>query len=186
MGYWSAAHLCTCAKAGDPEPEVAVGGSTLAVCFPRRGRKAANEGVAAVGNRVGNVGNAVEEYADIEQIVMDSLRDEISNGTRITIERTAVKSIAQGRNAGALNGALNGALKVSDPLNAPLNGILPEGIILYVSANPGANRKVLAAKLEVSPRNLDRAISALVAQKRIERRGSKKTGGYYIVTEAEG
>ena len=115
--------------------------------------------------------------------------DEISNGTRITIERTAVKSIAQGSNADALNGALKVGDPLNDPLNnplnAPLNGMLPERIILYVSANPGANRKVLVAKLEVSPRNLDRAISALVAQKRIERRGSKKTGGYYIVTEAE-
>ena len=57
--------------------------------------------------------------------------DEISNGTRITIERTAAKSIVQGRTVGELNGAL------------------PEKIILYIAANPGTNRKALVARLGV-------------------------------------
>ena len=111
--------------------------------------------------------------------------DEISNGTRITIERTAAKSIAQGRNADALNGALNGTLKVGAPLNDPLNAPLKIAILRFVKECPGVNRTRLVVKTGRNVEAVKRAISALVAMKRIERRGSKKTGGYYIVTEAE-
>ena len=101
--------------------------------------------------------------------------DEISNGTRITIERTAAKSIVQGRNVGALNGALN------DPLNDPLK----VEILRLVGECPGVNRTRLALRTGRNVEAVKRAIAVLVAMKRIERRGSKKTGGYYIVTEAE-
>ena len=101
--------------------------------------------------------------------------DEISNGTRITIERTAAKNIVQGRNVGALNGALN------DPLNDPLK----VEILRLVGECPGVNRTRLALRTGRNVEAVKRAIAVLVAMKRIERRGSKKTGGYYIVTEAE-
>lgn len=103
-----------CAKAGVPEPEVAVGGSTLTVCFPRRVGNVTNECVTAVGNRVGNVGNrvgnvgnAVAEDANIEQIVMDSLRGDgkvsaakmakIAKVTTCMVERALVRLKASGR-----------------------------------------------------------------------------------------
>ena len=60
--------------------------------------------------------------------------DEISNGTRITIERTAAKSIVQGRNVGALNGALNDPL--NDPLKVEILRLVGECQVLTVHASP--------------------------------------------------
>ena len=107
--------------------------------------------------------------------------DEISNGTRITIERTKAISIAQGRNLGALNGAI----KTTDPLNDPLNDPLKIEILRSVKECPGINRTRLVVKTGRNVEAVKRAIATLVALKRIERRGSKKTGGYYLITEAE-
>ena len=95
----------------------------------------------------------------------------------------------QVRNVGALNSALNGALKVDDPikdpLNDPLNDPLKIEILRSVKECPGVNRTRLVVKTGRNVEAVKRAISALVALKRIERRGSKKTGGYYLITEAE-
>ena len=111
--------------------------------------------------------------------------DENSNGTRITIERTAAKSIVQGRNVVALNGALKVDGPLNDLLNDPLNDPLKVEILRLIGECPGVNRTRLALKTGRNVEAVKRAIAALVAMKRIERRGSKKTGGYYIVTGAE-
>ena len=107
--------------------------------------------------------------------------DEVSNGTRITIQRTKATSIAQGRNAGALksSGPLNG------PLNDPLNGPLKTSLFELISKFPGINRKVLIENTGAAERTVTRNLSELEQAGRIVRRGSKKTGGYYIVTETE-
>ena len=65
------------------------------------------------------------------------------------------------------------------PLNVPLNVPLSERIMKRVSENPGIQRKVLAEQLGVTEKTIGRHISHLIATGRIERRGSKKTGGYW-------
>jgi ATP-dependent DNA helicase RecG len=74
--------------------------------------------------------------------------------------------------AGTLNGALSGAL----------NGALNEGLkqlLVTVKETPGIQRKEVVEKLGIPERTVDRHLADLVASGKVERRGSKKTGGYW-------
>lgn len=73
---------------------------------------------------------------------------------------------------GALNGALNGALK--------------QTIYAEISANPGLQRKDLIEMLDVPTLTLARAMKDLQERGLIEHRGSKKTGGYFVLGEEAG
>ncbi len=74
----------------------------------------------------------------------------------------------------------NETLQTNDvALNVPLksgNVSLHDAINAMVRDNPGINRKNLAIRLNVAVKTIDRQLSSMVD---IERRGSKKTGGYY-------
>ena len=90
---------------------------------------------------------------------------------------------------GALNGANTSKNNQNDtPFDTPntehgaSNGTLKERIYQAVVDNPGINRNGLVQKTGGSPRTLDRTIGALSAAHLIERRGSKKTGGYFPVS----
>lgn len=64
-------------------------------------------------------------------------------------------------------------------LNVPLksrNVSLHDAIVALVRDNPGINRKNLAFHLKVTVKTIDRLLPSLA---NVERRGSKKTGGYY-------
>jgi ATP-dependent DNA helicase RecG len=50
-----------------------------------------------------------------------------------------------------------------------------------ISRVPGIQRKELVEKLNISERTVDRCIAELVSGGKIERRGSKKTGGYWAL-----
>jgi len=55
-------------------------------------------------------------------------------------------------------------------------------LLKMISSNPGIKSKDLSLKLDNRPiKSLERQIKILVDKKLIERRGSKKTGGYYSV-----
>jgi len=85
--------------------------------------------------------------------------------------------IKEGRNedhGGALSGALGGAL----------SGALSESILNLVMKMPGVQRHVLVDALNLPSRTVDRYIAELVKAGKIERRGSKKTGGYHLGNEA--
>ena len=57
-----------------------------------------------------------------------------------------------------------------------------ETLLKTISSNPGIKSKDLSLKLDNRPiKSLERQIKILVDIKLIERRGSKKTGGYYTV-----
>jgi ATP-dependent DNA helicase RecG len=57
-----------------------------------------------------------------------------------------------------------------------------ETLLKTISSNPGIKSKDLSLKLDNRPiKSLERQIKILVDKKLIERRGSKKTGGYYSV-----
>lgn len=77
------------------------------------------------------------------------------------------------RHDGTLNGALNGALKdLTDTENQVLNTISTHG---------GIGKKDLSILTGISIRTLSRIISSLTEKEKIERRGSNKTGGYWLV-----
>jgi len=65
------------------------------------------------------------------------------------------------------------------PLNVPLN----EKILELIKSNPGIQRKEIALKLNVTDKTISRYVSEMISDKIIERRGSKKTGGYWYINE---
>ena len=52
-------------------------------------------------------------------------------------------------------------------------------LVRYISENPGLNTNQLIAKMNVPKRTLERWLSLLKKDNKIEYHGSKKTGGYY-------
>ena len=71
-----------------------------------------------------------------------------------------------------------------DPLNDPLKTSLEDRILRVVARRPGVQLPFLASVESSSSRvTVKRAVARLVAEGRIEHRGSKKTGGYFTVEE---
>lgn len=89
------------------------------------------------------------------------------------------------------NTALENKFNVPDgTLNDTLNGTLNNQqyeifLKLYstIEKNPGINRKTLANQLGISTRTLARYLSILIDKHYIIREGSKKTGGYRMITQ---
>ncbi len=78
---------------------------------------------------------------------------------------------------GGLNGGLNGEL------NGTLSGTLNErqkSVLDFIAATPGVQAQVLIDKLLIPRDTLNKIIKTLTDRGLIERRGSKKTGGYYV------
>ena len=75
---------------------------------------------------------------------------------------------------GILNGQLNGQLK----------GQLNEGqqeTLNYIIQHQGCNTTIIAKELGKPFRTVDKHVRVLLSLSIIERRGSKKTGGYYRI-----
>ena len=68
-------------------------------------------------------------------------------------------------------------------LNGTLSGTLNEkqrGVLDFIATTPGVQAQVLIDKLLIPRDTLNKILKALMDRGLIERRGSKKTGGYYI------
>ena len=75
-------------------------------------------------------------------------------------------TVFAGKTDGGLNGGLNGEI---------------EKIYLIIKANPGIQIKDIIQLIEgPSTRTIERHIAKLIELQRIERRGSRKTGGYFV------
>ena len=70
---------------------------------------------------------------------------------------------------GDVNGGLNGGLNESQKMT-----------LEYIRQHEGCQVKQISAELNVPVDTIDKHISVLVNNNMIERRGSKKTGGYYV------
>ena len=82
---------------------------------------------------------------------------------------------------GGLKGGLNGQL--NGQLNGTLSGTLNErqkSVLDFIAATPGVQAQVLIDKLLIPRDTLNKIIKTLTDRGLIERRGSKKTGGYYV------
>ena len=67
--------------------------------------------------------------------------------------------------------------------NSDVNGGLNESqkmTLEYIRRHEGCQVKKISADLNVPVDTIDKHISVLVNNNMIERRGSKKTGGYYV------
>ena len=81
---------------------------------------------------------------------------------------------------GALNGQLNGAL------NGQLKSVIVQmRALLYIATHEGIQAKSISEDLMVPYRTLIKHIDALTSKGYIVRKGSKKTGGYFLTTVGE-
>ena len=92
-------------------------------------------------------------------------RPEVDNNLGDTVNGTA---------SGPLSGLKSG-LK-----SGPLSGPLKDKVMNLIAEIPGVNRKELVCRTGVSERTMTRNLSELERTGKIERRGSKKTGGYFL------
>ena len=99
--------------------------------------------------------------------------------------RQAKDDAGQVAGNGGLNGDVNGGLNggLNGTLNGTLSGTLNESqksVLDFVAATPGVQAQVLIDKLLIPRDTLNKIIKTLTDRGLIERRGSKKTGGYYV------
>ena len=59
-----------------------------------------------------------------------------------------------------------------------------EAIYEAIKSRPGINKPEIVLRVGKSKDTVERALAALIAAGKVEHRGSKKTGGYYLVGEA--
>ena len=64
------------------------------------------------------------------------------------------------------------------PINVPINVPIKDRVFIAVSGHPGLNRVQLAEMLSVNVKSVGRALADL--GDRVEHRGSKKSGGYFV------
>ena len=62
-----------------------------------------------------------------------------------------------------------------------LNGVLSERVVELIRLTPGIRRKEIIEDTGGAVRTVARCIADLVVENKIERRGSKKTGGYWVL-----
>ena len=70
-------------------------------------------------------------------------------------------------------GAIKGAIKLTENV---------QRVQRMIENNPGINSVQLAKELKLGTSTIDRAIRLLKDAKMIEHRGSKKTGGFFLIT----
>ena len=66
------------------------------------------------------------------------------------------------------------------PITEAINDAISEAIKEAIKRSPGINKPKLVKILGKSKATVERAISGLISSFRIEHRGSKKTGGYFL------
>ncbi|MDI6746181.1 MAG: putative DNA binding domain-containing protein [Rhodocyclaceae bacterium] len=76
-------------------------------------------------------------------------------------------------------GALRFSTEEGGALSGALSGALKQQIIQLINDIPGIQRKTIVERTGVPERTVDRCIAECIAENKIERRGSKKTGGYW-------
>lgn len=85
--------------------------------------------------------------------------------------------VPEGEKSGTLNGTLNGTLikNIKKSLNASQSKVFD-----FIMRNPGCMGKEITGALDMPRDTFNKIIRPLFEKKIIERRGSKKTGGYWV------
>ena len=95
--------------------------------------------------------------------------------------RQAKDAAGQVAGNGGLNGQING--QINGQLNGQINGQLNDSqkeTFEFIKAHEGYNTTKIADDLGKPFRTIVKHINVLLELNMIERRGSKKTGGYYV------
>lgn len=134
------------------------------------------EGVDRMFREMAEAGLPAPEYRQNEFMVYATIRQ---------AKDAAGQVAGNGDVNGGLNGQLNGQLSgtLNGTLNGTLSGTLNErqkSVLDFIAATPGVQAQVLIDKLLIPRDTLNKIIKTLTDRGLIERRGSKKTGGYYV------
>ena len=94
----------------------------------------------------------------------------------------AVRTIIYRKGGGSVNVPVNVSVNVpvNVPIDVPINETTTGKVLSAIKQSPGINRTQLAKLLKVDVKTIGRAIAALSDS--VEHRGSKKTGGYYLIS----
>ena len=109
----------------------------------------------------------------------EPLLEEVSGRFRIVIWRPSANDQDKIQPPGPVKGLVNVPINV--PIDVPINETTPGKVLSAIKQSPGINRTQLAKLLKVDVKTISRAIAALSAS--VEHRGSKKTGGYYLISQ---
>ena len=135
----------------------------IALMFTQMGRS------EELGTGIRNVFRYSRAYSGSDKIVFSEEDVFIS---KVPLQYTDLES-------GGLSGGLNGGL------SGGLSGGLNEGqkkIVQIIQENEGIQGKEISTRLNVPIDTIDKQIKTLITKELIERRGSKKTGGYFLKT----
>jgi len=105
-----------------------------------------------------------------------------------TATRDLEELVAQGAIVSEALGGPETRYRLATPLCEPIDGInegINEWLLKLVTRHPGTRLPYLKSVVGASTATVERAIAALVKAGRVEHRGSKKTGGYWIVKSEE-
>ena len=78
-----------------------------------------------------------------------------------------------------------GHYAANEGLNDGINEGIKFDVFRLILEKPGCRVPFLTKALSVSRATVERAVAALIVIGKIEHRGSKKTGGYYVVSGKE-
>ena len=100
-----------------------------------------------------------------------------------TVERSRAFDKAE-KMGQAISGEINGEIITSNGEIKPETGEITGEIKILdaISKNPGIKRERLRAITGISLRTIDRIVKRLTDDEKIEYRGSKRTGGWYVKT----
>lgn len=119
--------------------------------------------------------NPVFEYMPIETMVQ-ARQEEYYRAFSLSTERADSAPMIE-----FMLRAVRDTLKEQKKLYTKEAAPTPARILSFFRRHPGANRtKLLHAYPALSPRQADRLIAALRGEQKLEFRGAKKTGGFYV------
>ena len=175
-----------CRKNGNPPPKFEQDGATFIVTLRKRivssvqPSEAINEGINEV------IKEAIKSTPGIKKPRLVK----VVGKSRATVERAIADLVAAhvveyrgSKKAGGYYAVESGESKAvlmdSEAINEGINEVIKEAI----KSNPGIKKPFLVKTVGKSRATVERALADLVAAHVVEHRGSKKTGGYYLVAE---
>ena len=175
-----------CRKNGNPPPKFEQDGATFIVTLRKRivssvqPSEAINEGINEV------IKEAIKSTPGIKKPRLVK----VVGKSRATVERAIADLVAAhvveyrgSKKAGGYYAVESGESKAvlmdSEAINEGINEAIKEAI----KSNPGIKKPRLVKVVGKSRATVERALADLVAAHVVEHRGSKKTGGYYLVAE---
>lgn len=108
--------------------------------------------------------------------------------SKATATRDLEELVAQGAIVSSVLGGPESRYRLNTPLCEPiepLNEPLNDWIVKLIVTHPGVQIPYLKSVVGASTATVKRTVAALIAAGKIEHRGSKKTGGYYVLGEGQ-